>query len=419
MAESECWRVSLGQRGCRVVLFEREPGGPLYREVYLSGKRVATKKSLSHRDRERAEADGYRLLASLKAREDALKGERLTLQTLFDIYVGSPSFGAKKEMTQRGDRAKLRLVMDFLGADREVRSLSESDVERYKQARMRGEHGTRASVGATTTRSELVALRTMLNWATRQRSALGKPLLEYNPLRGMRLPVEKNPRRPVETYDRFLGLMEVAGEVDWRLPAVLSLAESTGQRISSILRIKRGDIDLERQPHGWIRFRAENQKTGVEHSLPLTPECAALLTRHLRQVPDHPDAWLFPGERTPEHPVDGSKMSKLLRKAYARAGLKTLRGGLWHPWRRKWATERKHLPLKDVAKAGGWKDPNTLLICYQQPDEGTMTRVVLEPGKLYERGVVNASGEKLPHYLPHQGEIETPADRPALALVTS
>ena len=48
-----------------------------------------------------------------------------------------------------------------------------------------------------------------------------------------------------------------------------------------------------------------------------------------------------------------------------------------------------------------------------------MTRVVLEPGKLYERGVVNASGEKLPHYLPHQAERETPADRPAVALVTS
>jgi hypothetical protein len=103
MAESECWRVSLGQRGCRVVLFEREPGGPLYREVHIGGKRVATKKSLSHRDRERAEAEGYRLLASLKAREDALRGERLTLRTLFDIYVGSPSFGAKKEMTQRGE----------------------------------------------------------------------------------------------------------------------------------------------------------------------------------------------------------------------------------------------------------------------------------------------------------------------------
>ena len=60
------------------------------------------------------------------------------------------------------------------------------------------------------------------------------------------------------------------------------------------------------------------------------------------------------------------------------------RPGNKHPWRRKWATERKDMPLKDVAEAGGWRDPNTLLKCYQQPDEATMTRVVLEPGKLRE-----------------------------------
>jgi len=25
------WRESLGERGCRVMLFERTPGGPIYR----------------------------------------------------------------------------------------------------------------------------------------------------------------------------------------------------------------------------------------------------------------------------------------------------------------------------------------------------------------------------------------------------
>ena len=356
-------------------------------------------------------------MALLKAREDALAGEKLTLQTLFDMYVGSPAFAAKKPTTQRDDRTKLKLIVDCLGTKRDVRALSESDFERYKQARLGGAIGPNGTVGATTVRSELVALRTMLNWAIRQRNGCGKPLLEYSPLRGFKLPVEKNPRRPVETYERFLKIMEVAGEIDWRMPAALSLAEATGQRVSSILRLQRGDIDLERRPHGWIRFRAENQKTGVEHAVPLAPQCSEILRQHLQRLPDDPSIWLFPGERRPEHPVDGSKMSKLLRKAYAAAKLKTLRGGLWHPWRRKWATERKHLPLKDVARAGGWRDPNTLLICYQQPDEGTMTRVVLEPGKLCEKGVVDMSAEKLPHFLPHQGERETPADWPALALV--
>jgi CheY-like chemotaxis protein len=44
--------------------------------------------------------------------------------------------------------------------------------------------------------------------------------------------------------------------------------------------------------------------------------------------------------------------------------------------KRLWATERKHLPVKDVAAAGGWKDVTTLLECYQQPDADTLRQVV-------------------------------------------
>ena len=44
-------------------------------------------------------------------------------------------------------------------------------------------------------------------------------------------------------------------------------------------------------------------------------------------------------------------------------------------FRRVWATERKNLPSKDVAAAGGWLDVATLLR-YQQPDDATLKRVV-------------------------------------------
>jgi len=42
-------------------------------------------------------------------------------------------------------------------------------------------------------------------------------------------------------------------------------------------------------------------------------------------------------------------------------------------------------PLKDVAAAGGWKCTETLLRCYQQPDERTMLDVVLGGGELWDR----------------------------------
>jgi len=61
--------------------------------------------------------------------------------------------------------------------------------------------------------------------------------------------------------------------------------------------------------------------------------------------------------------------------------------GIWHPYRRKWATARKHLPLADVAAAGGWKGTQTLTKCYQQPDDATILAVVLGGAELREKGV--------------------------------
>ena len=53
-----------------------------------------------------------------------------------------------------------------------------------------------------------------------------------------------------------------------------------------------------------------------------------------------------------------------------------LDGSLWHAYRRKWVSERKHLPDVDVAEAGGWKGTETLTECYQGPDPLTMQSVV-------------------------------------------
>jgi hypothetical protein len=66
------------------------------------------------------------------------------------------------------------------------------------------------------------------------------------------------------------------------------------------------------------------------------------------------------------------------------AGLRPQKGSLWHAYRRKWATERKHLPDADVAAAGGWKNTISLKTAYQQADPETILKVVMEPGELRE-----------------------------------
>ena len=93
-------------------------------------------------------------------------------------------------------------------------------------------------------------------------------------------------------------------------------------------------------------------------------------------------------------------MSKLLRTAYERAGLEPQGGQAMASLAPQWATERKNMPLKDVAHAGGWRDPNTIIKCYQQPDEQTLMRVVLEAPKLFACGTMSEAGKVTPLLTP-------------------
>lgn len=380
MTTRKTWRRSLGERGLRVCMFERVPGGNLYREVHVGGKRVGSKRSLGHRDKHRAEAGAYELLARLKTHKDALEDGRLSLRQLFDNYTVSASHLAKKPRTKKEDGAKLDRVIQFLGSSREVRSLCPDDVEAYRQARMKGTSGVRARTVA----ADLVALKTAINWAMGHRDRRGRTLLTIDPLRGAKLPKEKNPRRPVETYDRYQKLMKVARVVDWRLPLLLALLESTGQRVGSLLALERRDIDLNRGPNGWIRFRASAQKTGHAHEVPITEGVRVLLLEHIERLAPGHQGPLFPARTGMTRSVSVWVMDKRLRQCYKKAEVDLPEGGLFHAWRRKWATERKGMPLADVAAAGGWKDTKSLLTSYMHSDPDTVLQVQLAAPKLIQ-----------------------------------
>jgi integrase len=118
---------------------------------------------------------------------------------------------------------------------------------------------------------------------------------------------------------------------------------------------------------------------------PMSREVRAAINRVLAERPGIGGAPLFPSGEDPAKPVRTEVASAWLPRAEKLAGLPKQEGSLWHAFRRKWATERKHLPAPDVAAAGGWSDLNTLLTVYQQPDAETMFRVVAEPAKLVER----------------------------------
>jgi hypothetical protein len=58
----------------------------------------------------------------------------------------------------------------------------------------------------------------------------------------------------------------------------------------------------------------------------------------------------------------------------------------WHALRRKFATELKGVPLKDLCQLGGWKEPQTVLKCYQKPDEATMREALASRTQLHAAG---------------------------------
>jgi integrase len=94
---------------------------------------------------------------------------------------------------------------------------------------------------------------------------------------------------------------------------------------------------------------------------------------------------LFPRVKKPSQSMPAELLTQWLAKAEAVAELPKLAGSMWHAYRRKFATERMHHPLRAVADAGGWKDVATLVTCYQQTDEATLLAVMGEERKVTER----------------------------------
>jgi integrase len=288
---------------------------------------------------------------------------------------------SKKARTLRDEGRTLRRVVAWFGPTRRVETLSDSDVRRYTMARRQGtvmSPGTEASrpVNDRTIGADLEMLLRALRWAVRERKTNGERLLKENPLVGVRLPTEKNPRRPVMQHDEYLKLLEVAERVHPLLKVALVVAEGTGRRLSAWRNLLWGDVDFE---VGAIRWRAAHDKKGYEQVVPMSEGVKEVLSAARRAQGAIGNTPVFPAPRNPAGACGRHLLDGWLRKAYELAGLARQPGGMWHTLRRKWATERKGYPIKDVTFAGGWRTERTVLGSYQQADAETVRQVVLHP----------------------------------------
>lgn len=161
---------------------------------------------------------------------------------------------------------------------------------------------------------------------------------------------------------------------------------SSARRVGAVRQLRYSDLILDAKPYGHIRWPAETDKTRKAWLTPISPTLPQRLVRLIRTRPGVGDAFLFPAPRDHSQPVDRETLATWLRSALKAANLPHLQGETFHGLRRKFATERKHLPDVDVAAAGGWRSVMTMKRAYQQADEAGVLRAVMDRRELRERG---------------------------------
>ena len=414
------WSYTAGRHGNKVRVYERS-NGQIYMAVWdptaRGGQGAEVKRSLEHGDRERAKDYADELVVQLRkgrggqGRSGAWREEGGTVGRIFSLYRKhrSPDKNAESQTT---DDRHIQLWTTVLGSDFGFNNLSRREWDRFLRRRKLGAIDSRGRlvpeknrrpVGDRVVEKDCRFLRAVIRWATEYRDETGSLLLDRDPSRGLHVPRERNPERPVATHDRVEAIRAVYRDVpmrvhdgkDWRLaeshlPELFEIVVGTGRRISAVCALRVEDLDLHQTqmaPWGAIVWPQDTDKMARRWRCPISApvrealESAILRRRRSGRVGVGP---LFRSPRDPERSVGYYEAATWLRSAERRANLKTQLGGLWHPYRRLWASSRKDLPDVDVAQAGGWASPDALKHAYQMPDEATMLRVVSHEMELRE-----------------------------------
>lgn len=400
------WSWSTGDHGNTVRVFERTPGGLLYLAAFdptlASGRGGLRRRSLGHRDRTQAKREAVRVAAGLA--ESATAALNPTLGYVLDLYRHH-ELPAKRPATAKWLRTNLEAWETYLTRGFRVSQLAMREWEAFKVARRTGAVDgrgrpvpvpSRRPVSPGTVNLSLDALTIAFNWATRWRVD-ERPLLVRSPIWRFPYCDDVNPRRAIWTHERYEALLAAAAQltmqVEWRgmrerrpchLVDILELAQETGRRIGAVRQLRVGDLRLAEGQHGKIQWPADTDKGGKAWLTPITPAARRRLLAILRHRQALGDTPLFPAPRDATAPVDRDTLASWLRRAERLAGLPRLVGDSFHGLRRKWATERKHLPDVDVAKAGGWRSVQVMKRSYQQADDIGVLDAVLSPVRLRE-----------------------------------
>lgn len=413
--------VAVQHAGVSVRLFKRS--GMYWLDVWKGD--VRSRVSAKTKERSAAEA-AAKALAEEIAKQQLLgvTPDTLTLAELFTAYHDHKGRHLEGQYLRAIDTRRA-LFLAAWGGSTPVAAISQTSVDTYSATRRRQHlerqqrtyqtaearriarhvkrHGTRVPVPSVPPPTfqplrdgaldpEFRWLSSVFNWAIKHKLVTGKRLLTLNPLHDCKWPREQNIRRPIASQDRYTRTLEHAEAVDpmGRFRLALVLARYTARRIDAILHLGARDVLLtseriravladlgedeglgEGMTHGAILWRAAHDKQGIDRVTPISPLVRAALDAYLKANPRLGDVPLIPSANVPlpgqpVTPLARSTATNWIAKAERLAELPKLRGGLWHAYRRLWATERKNQPDVDVAEAGGWTGTKAMKLSYQK-----------------------------------------------------
>src|SRR2546430_13417076 len=205
----------------------------------------------------------------------------LTLETLFARYTTEgrhlPDGSLKTERYLEHLRQTGRYLERFFGRGQLVSELTPDRVHDYVVWRRDGGAASRR-VGANTIRRDLGMFKAALNWAC-QKYEGGHPLLTRHALEKVRIPTEKDPKRPLLDSESIRALVAVAPTVHPLLRPMILLAWRTGRRGSAMLALRSDGLDFHKGTH---RSRAEHDKIRQTWVVPARSD----LLKELRRLPD-------------------------------------------------------------------------------------------------------------------------------------
>lgn len=389
------WSKSVGSYGSKVEIRERTIGGNLYIRA------GSVWESLGHRDREAAEKRAKEISGDLLAAKESLRKGARPLSYVFARYEREES----RFKAQPGEDARRIDVWNaFFETERvhDARMIAPAHIRRFERLRRAGkikvkDRELRANPSETTIGADIIFLHTVLNWATTAQEGEGR-LLVSNPIVGYQIPKTKNPLRPVATFDRFVRVYRQTDKVDaqklFRSFFAL-IGNELDWRVSAVCAIRISEIDFNSYPDAPAGRLYKNplvDKENVGGWIPLTPRARRALQRAVRRRGAIGDVYLFESPKRPGQPWRRQHARDLLERAETLAQVGHVEGGDFHPYRRKWSTERKHHAWADIAAVSGRKDRDTFEKSYTAADAAGMLAVVNEPRRLREqKGAEKAS----------------------------